>query len=44
MRFMTVFLFLRVKGTWPMPYQYLTVDTFDNAKRNNDFIDHAEEI
>ena len=35
-RFMTVFLFLHVKGTRPMTYQYLTVDTFDNAKSNND--------
>ena len=31
-RFMTVFLFLHVKGTRPMTYQYLTVDMFDNAK------------
>ena len=39
MRFMTVFLFLHVKGTRPMTYQYLTVDMFDNAKSNNGFID-----
>ena len=39
MRFMTVFLFLNVKGTQPMTYQYLTVDMFDNAKSNNGFID-----
>ena len=38
MRFMTIFLFLHVKGTRPMTYQYLTVDMFDNAKRNNGFI------
>ena len=39
MRFMTVFLFLHVKGTQPMTYQYLTVDMFDNAKSNNGFIE-----
>ena len=42
MRFMTVFLFLRVKGTRPMTYQYLTVDMFDNAKTNNGFIDQKK--
>ena len=39
MRFMTVFLFLHVKGTRPMTYQYLTVD---HAKRNNGFIDQRK--
>ena len=38
MKFMTTFLFLHVKGTRPMTYRYLTVDMFDNAKRNNGFI------
>ena len=42
MRFMTVFLFLHVKGTWPMTYQYLTEDMFDNAKSNNGFIDQKK--
>ena len=41
MRFMTVFLFLHVKGTRPMTY-YLTVDMFDNAKRDNGFIDQKK--
>ena len=35
MRFMTIFLFSHVKET----YQYLTVNMFENAKRDNDFID-----
>ena len=42
MRFMTVFLFLHGKGTRAMTYQYLTVDMFDNAKRNNGFIDQKK--
>ena len=42
MRFMTVFLFLYVKGTRPMTYQYLTVDMFDNAQSNNGFIDQKK--
>ena len=42
MRFMTVFLFLHVKGTRPMTYQYLTIDMFDNAKKNNGFIDQKK--
>ena len=42
MRFMTIFLFLHVKGTRPMTYQYLTVDMFDNAKINNGFIDQKK--
>ena len=42
MRFMTIFLFLHVKRTRPMAYQYLTVDMFDNAKRNNGFIDQKK--
>ena len=41
-RFMTIFLFLHVKGIRPMTYQYLTVDMFDNAKRNNAFIDQKK--
>ena len=42
MRFMTIFLFLHVKGTRPMAYQYLTVDMFENAKKNHGFIDHKK--
>ena len=42
MRFMTIFLFLHGKGTRPMTYQYLTVDMFENAKRNNSFIDQKK--
>ena len=42
MRFMRVFLFVHVKGTRPMTYQYLTVDMCDNAKRNNGFIDQKK--
>ena len=39
---MTVFLFLHVKRTRLITYQYLTVDMFDNAKRNNGFIDQKK--
>ena len=42
MRFMTIFLFLHVKGTWPMTYQYLTVVMFENTKRKNGFIDQRK--
>ena len=42
MRFMTVFLFLHVKGTRHVTYQYLTVYMFDNAKRNNGIIDQKK--
>ena len=42
MRFMPIFLFLHVKGTRPMTYQYLRVDMFENAKGNNGFMDQKK--
>ena len=34
-RFVAVYLFLRVKGTRPMTYQFLTVDVFEEAKQSD---------
>lgn len=41
-RFMTVFLFLHVKGTRPMTYLFLTVPMFTDAKKKNGFIDQKK--
>ena len=42
-RFIAVFLFLRVKGTRPMTYQFLTVEMFDNAREYTDgFVDQRK--
>ena len=38
-RFIATFLFLRVKGTRPMTYQFLTVHVFEEGKKNNGYID-----
>ena len=40
-RFIATFLFLRVKCTRPMSYQYLTVQMLESAKRNGGFIDQT---
>ena len=38
-RFIATFLFLRVKGTWPMTYQYLTIGMVNQGKKNKGYID-----
>ena len=38
-KFVAVYLFIKVKGSRPMTYQYLTVDMIDTAKENGGFID-----
>ena len=38
-RFIATFLFLRVKGTRPMTYQFLAVHMFEEGKKNNGNID-----
>ena len=38
-RFIITFLFLRVKCTRPMTYQYLTVEMFEKSKKDGGFID-----
>ena len=40
-RFIATFLFLRVKCTRPMTYQYITLDMVQNAKKNGGFIDQT---
>ena len=40
-RFIVTFLFLRVKCTRPMSYQYLTLKMFEEAKENGGFIDQT---
>ena len=40
-RFIATFLFLRVKCTRPMTYQYITLQMVDNAKVNGGFIDQT---
>ena len=43
LRFIAVFLFLRVKGTKPMTYQFLKVEMFDNAREyTNGFVDQRK--
>lgn len=41
-RFITTLLFLRVKCSRPMTYQYLTVEMVEKAKVNGGFIDQTE--
>ena len=41
-RFITTFLFLKVKCTRPMSYQYLTLEMLEKAKRNGGYIDQTE--
>ena len=38
-RFVSMYLFIKVKGSRPMTYQYLTVDMVSAAKENGGFID-----
>ena len=38
-RFIATFLFLRVKSTRPMTYQFLTVHMFEEGRTNNGYID-----
>ncbi|KAL9978133.1 hypothetical protein ACROYT_G015620 [Oculina patagonica] len=37
-KFVEVYLFIKVKGSWPMTYQYLTVNMVRAAKENRGFI------
>ena len=41
-RFVAVYLFIKVKGSRPMTYQYLTVPMFNNSKKNGGFVDQTE--
>ena len=38
-RFVSMYLFIKVKGSCPMTYQYLTVDMVNAAKANGGLID-----
>ena len=38
-KFLAVYLFIKVKGSRPMTYQYLTVEMMNRAKTNGGFID-----
>ena len=38
-KFVATYLFIKVKGSRPMTYQYLTVDMISTAKKNGGFID-----
>ena len=38
-KFVAMYLFIKVKGSRSMTYQYLTVDMIDTAKENGGFID-----
>ena len=38
-KFLAVYLFIKVKGSLPMTYQYLTVEMVNKAKANSGFID-----
>ena len=38
-KFLAVYLFIKVKGSRPMTYQYLTVEMVNKAKSNGGFID-----
>ena len=40
-RFIVTFLFLRVKCTRPMSYQYLTVQMLESAKENGGYVDQT---
>ena len=41
-KFVAVYLFIKVKGSRPMTYQYLTVDMVESAKTNGGFIDQKK--
>ena len=41
-RFITTLLFLRVKCSRPMTFQYLTIEMIEKAKENEGFIDQTE--
>ena len=41
-RFLSVYLFVQVKGSRPMTYQYLTVTMFHNSKIHGGFVDQTE--
>ena len=41
-RFIVAFLFLRVKGTWPMSYQFLTLEMIEYASKRDSFIDQRK--
>ncbi|XP_078378573.1 uncharacterized protein LOC144661640 [Oculina patagonica] len=41
-KFVAVYLFIKVKGSRPMTYQYLTVDMVKTAKANGGFIDQKK--
>ena len=41
-RFVAVYLFIKVKGSRPMTYQYFTVDTVKTAKENGGFNDQKK--
>ena len=38
-KFVAMYLFIKVKGSRPMTYQYLTVDMIATAKEKDGFID-----
>ena len=38
-KFIAIYLFIKVKGSRPMTYQYLTVEIVNKAKTNSGFID-----
>ena len=38
-KFLAVYLFIKVKGSRPMTYQYLTIEMVNKAKTNGGFID-----
>ena len=40
--YLAVFLFMEVKGTRPLTYQYLTVDMCEKAKSNGAFVDQTK--
>ena len=41
-RFLSVYLFVQVKGSRPITYQYLTVTMFHNSKIHGGFVDQTE--
>ena len=41
-RFIAVYLFLNVKATRPMTYQFLTVEIFQDAKQYDGFVDQKK--
>src|SRR6056300_1324318 len=41
-KFVAVYFFIKVKGSRPMTYQYLTVDIVETAKTNGGFIDQKK--